>query len=245
MQNIEVNSTISVPTAAFNQCTGVLTVNAPLLPSDVSPEEEEYVMGVGTFRYGAFTKIIIGKDVKEIPNATFYQCNKVVEVVIEEGLEILGPFAFDTCSKLKTINLPSTLTKIGAGALSGTAIESITIPEGITVLSAKTLRGCSALTTVILPTSLTKIGNYAFSGCTSLKEIVIPKNVVTIGTGIFGDCESAMSIYFMPSEPPTIAYLGDVASDIKVIYVPSGSLEKYKSVFGTYYGAIMQPYDFE
>ena len=137
------------------------------------------------------------------------------EVVLPEGFEKLGPFVFESCTALKNINLPSSLTKIGAGAFDGTAIETIVIPEGITEIKAKTFRGCQSLISVTLPESLTYIGGDAFNGCTSLKEITIPKNVTKLGSQMFGNCKSYITIYCEGTEPPVLeGGLGTLSLDI-------------------------------
>ena len=52
-------------------------------------------------------KISIPATIKKIPNYAFYKCTKLSEVVLNEGLERIGAYAFDGC-KLKTLIVPST-----------------------------------------------------------------------------------------------------------------------------------------
>ena len=56
-------------------------------------------------------KITIPATIKKIPNYAFYKCTKLSEVVLNEGLERIGAYAFDSC-KLKTLIVPSTCTVI-------------------------------------------------------------------------------------------------------------------------------------
>ena len=56
---------------------------------------------------------------------------------------------FSGCKSLRTVNLPSTLTKVGARAFSGTPITNLNVA------------------------SVTDIDDGAFSGCRSLKTITI------------------------------------------------------------------------
>ena len=56
-------------------------------------------------------KITIPATIKRIPNYAFYECTKLSEVVLNEGLERIGAYAFDGC-KLKTLIVPSTCAVI-------------------------------------------------------------------------------------------------------------------------------------
>lgn len=72
-------------------------------------------------------------------------------------------FAFEKCTNLENIKLPTSLTKIGEGAFAG----------------------CSNLKTIDIPASLTEIGGGAFGGCRNLKTIHIPASLTEIGSGAF------------------------------------------------------------
>ena len=81
-----------------------------------------------------------------------------------------------------------------------------------------------------MPDSLIEIGQYAMAGCVSLTEVTIPKNVATLGNNIFSDCKSNISLYSKPVEPPLLTRtLGTMNLDIFRVYVPTESVEKYKS----------------
>ena len=98
---------------------------------------------------------------------------------------------------------------------------------------------------VTLPESLTYIGGYAFNGCTSLKEITIPKNVTKLGSQMFGSCKSYITIYCEGTEPPVLeGALGTLSLDILKVYVPTLSVDKYKSVWGGTIASYIYPYEF-
>ena len=56
-------------------------------------------------------KITIPASIKRVPNYAFYKCTKLSEVVLNEGLEEIGMYAFDSC-KLKKLIIPSTCVTI-------------------------------------------------------------------------------------------------------------------------------------
>lgn len=92
---------------------------------------------------------------------------------IPEGVEeiagvIIGPFS--QRRKVKAIELPQTLIRLGKNALSGLNVEDI-----------------------ILPRNLSYIGDFAFAG-TKIKEIYVPENVSVLGKNIVGNCKNLESI---------------------------------------------------
>ena len=87
----------------------------------------------------------------------------------------IGFCAFNGCSALTSVEMPS-VTTINASAFSACyALISVSMPE-VTMINANAFNGCSALTSVEIPASCTYIGSYTFAGCTALKEIVVDEN---------------------------------------------------------------------
>ena len=52
----------------------------------------------------------------EVNQLAFRLCNKLTEIVIEEGVTWIGDFAFVGCNSLQKVSLPATLNRIGSGA---------------------------------------------------------------------------------------------------------------------------------
>lgn len=74
---------------------------------------------------------------KEIPDmedsAPWYPFrDEIKQVVIGEGIEKIGKFAFYNLQKLTSVKLPSTLKSIGDGAFASTGIDHLTIPNSVT-----------------------------------------------------------------------------------------------------------------
>ena len=66
--------------------------------------------------------------VKAISANAFWNYNSLKEVVVSEGIETIGQFAFRYCFGLKKLTLPSTLTKIDECAFGNcTAMTSVTV----------------------------------------------------------------------------------------------------------------------
>ena len=104
--------------------------NTPSAPpqSDASAQGFKYIItgGVATITgyEGNEKKIVIpatvgGYRVKAIADGAFEK-SKLTDVIISDGIESIGWFAFGECPDLKSITIPSSVTSIGYGAL-GTA----------------------------------------------------------------------------------------------------------------------------
>ena len=67
--------------------------------------------------------IQIKSTVKEIGNASFYGQRKMTEIAILEGVETIADRAFCYCSILKKVEIPSTVTSIGANCFADATNE--------------------------------------------------------------------------------------------------------------------------
>ena len=68
----------------------------------------------------------------------------------------LGTGAFYDCDTLKTVKLPTGITKIAKQAFYHCGfLQSITIPQSVTEIGAEAFAACSKLTTISLPSALT------------------------------------------------------------------------------------------
>jgi len=130
----------SIGLGAFNN-TGITSVSIPSTIKSFS------FKGCSKLRSVVFNGAI---KIKEIVNGSFGGCAALPSIIIPEGVEVIGNYAFaDGCTSLTSISLPSTLKTIGQGSFYG----------------------CTGLTSITFPASLSQIGEYAFSGCTSLNTV--------------------------------------------------------------------------
>ena len=76
--------------------------------------EEEVVM---VYKQGVevpknVTKVIFDASIVEIPAYAFYLCTSLKEILLNEGLQMIGEAAFWECTSLTVIKLPLTVTKV-------------------------------------------------------------------------------------------------------------------------------------
>ena len=124
-------------------------------------------------------------------------------------------------------------------------IKSIRMLDGIVTIQDRAFENCTSMEIIDIPGTTLSIGDYAFNGCTSLKEITIPKNVTKLGSQMLGSCKSYITIYCEGTEPPLLeGGLGTLSLDILKVYVPTLSVDKYKSVWGGTIANYIYPYEF-
>ena len=89
---------------------------------------------------------------------------------------------------------------------------------------------CSGLLKVNLSNKLEIIAYSAFSGCTSLKEMSFPRTVTEIHENAFNSCSNLLTIKSYIKEPfTTKAFSWSPTLSKGTLYIPSGTLEKYKT----------------
>jgi hypothetical protein len=79
---------------------------------------------------------------------------------------------------------------------------------------------------------VTSIENTAFKNCPRLTSITIPNSVTNIGDNAFYYCEGLTSITVNATTPPTLGSDAFGYTNDCPIYVPSESVETYKSAEG-------------
>ena len=125
---------------------------------------------------------------------------------------------FQNVKKLSVINLPVSLTSIGASAFSGSSIKKAIIPDNVTT-----------------------VGGDAFAYCSSLNTVYIGKSVTSMDQGVFYSSD-VKEAYVAPLTPPTLNGVSDYlfSGKNRTIHVYAEALEAYQAAnwerFGTLVG---------
>ena len=139
--------------------------------------------------------IVIPDGTEKIGAYAFCNCSGMTSVTIPDGVTSIGDYAFYGCSGLTSIVIPDSVTSIGDYAFYGcSGLTSVTIPDSVTSIGSWAFEGCSGLTSVTIPDSVTSIGSYAFSGCSGLTSVTIPDSVTSIGSYAFSRCSGLTSV---------------------------------------------------
>ncbi|AIV03703.1 BspA-like protein [Candidatus Malacoplasma girerdii] len=181
------HSSLVVESKTTNDINWSIDDNGNIKPSDRSKVsgaiEIPAKVNVGT----------VDKPVTGIARFAFWNCTSLTSVTFAEGSQLtsIGDNAFNGCSALTSITIPSNVTSIGERAFSDcSSLTSITIPSGLTQIGPKAFDNCVKLTAVNFTddSKLNNIGDEAFDGCASLTSINIPNSVTSIGDYAFVSC---------------------------------------------------------
>jgi hypothetical protein len=156
----------------------------------------------------SLTKLVIPGSVRQIGGFSFTGWTMLEEVVLEDGVEVIGPEAFHKCTSLNKISLPGTLRVIGGRAFGFCAFSSFTVPETVVEIQAHVFNYCGKLTSVTLPSGMTEIPSGLFLGCAKLESVTIPAGVTSIGSCAFWGCTSLRSLIFASGEPLPVSAIG-------------------------------------
>lgn len=90
------------------------------------------------------------------------------------GITVISDYAFYSMSKLKSIEIPASVTKIGKNAFAFcSSLEGVTVPSNVTEIGYGAFEACIALKAITLPESVTSLGESAFAQCAALSEVNI------------------------------------------------------------------------
>lgn len=183
-------------------------------------------------------------SVQYIGDSAFNGIRGLYSITVPEGVVDIEIGAFNNCSDLRELHLPSTLRQIGAAECNiiygCNNIEVITIPknaeyfyvEGNCLIEKATgalVLGCKAS---VIPTdgSIKEIGRYAFQGNTNIKNMVIPEGVTRIGEAAFAGCRNLQSITLPKSLTEIGPYAFESCTSLRKVSIP-------ENVTVVYYGA--------
>lgn len=189
---------------------GSLAFNAAGLGNDFDIPESVWLIARDAFRATAWLEQKQATEPFVIINGILIAAGtaKTGEVVIPDGVEKIGPYAFCQCEEITSVVMPDSVTEIGEGAFAGcTQLASVHFPAGLESVSRDAFYGCTALAAVDLPEGVRTVGDSAFCGCTALTELDLPALLEEIGSRAFAECPSLTEVDF----PEALKYIGEGA----------------------------------
>ena len=127
----------------------------------------------------------VEQGITYIGRCAFDSCSNLSDVTLPTSLRIIGQCAFNDCTALRSIQLPEGLTTIMEDAFNAAGLVSITFPSTLGELRDGAFMNCEKLQSLRLPEGLTTIGNWAFYCNPNISSIYIPASVTTIGEEAF------------------------------------------------------------
>ncbi len=202
-----------VGAGAFTDCTHLARVHVPKLTDwfalSFADEEANPLTRDATLYVGGSPIELRGTSLEQL--------------VVSEGGTHLSGGAFQDCTNLVSVTLPSSLTEIGAGVFTGcTGIRSVTLRGDVATLAELFPDAYESLTEVVIQSGTTELVDGFFDGCVALERIHLPSSSMGLGDNDFrtiGKLTAGKADGFWIQDGWVLGYLG-VAPE--VVEVPAG-----------------------
>lgn len=126
-------------------------------------------------------------------NHLFVNGNKIIDLIIPNGITEIKDWVFAYMTGLKSVKMPASVTTIGARAfLECNSLQDVTLSENLTAIGLAAFCRTN-LQSIVFPESLKTIDDYAFSE-TPLVVVEIPDGVENMGKMAFKDCKELESV---------------------------------------------------
>lgn len=170
-------------------------------------------------------------SLRKVSKYAFYKCTSLESVIIPKA-QYIEDHAFEDCVSLKQIDITA-IEGGGAGLIGMCAFKNCTglLSAIITTeqMGPEVFMGCKELQTVVLNEGLKTIERLSFGLCSKLKTISLPETVLYVGNNCFKECGSISSITVNRQNPPESGGQMFEGTNNCPIYVPSESVELYKT----------------
>ena len=246
--SIRDSETGDLTSIAHGAITNVDDTLGESLISDELAEEYDGVASFKKFVDKSITRLTVDMldGVTSIGDVAFSMCTSLESIEIPSSVTSIGTSAFYGCSSLTSVTIPKNVTNLGYNTFSNSGIKKAKfehLPAGgywfndvaledLIILKAKEIQAglFSSLSTLKnLTLEEGKIGVNAFMSCSSLVNVKLGEGVISIGNFAFSGCRSLESITVLAKTPPTLGQSVFFNNANFTIYVPTESLEAYKT----------------
>lgn len=217
-----------------------LVIDKYALPTYISDNNSKYY-----YMFNKPGKHTVKYTLEKNNNFYLVESEELISLIFPNYTEVI--YGFDHCYNLESITIPNSVKRIDSytfmecNNIKYVHIKSIESWCNITFEStvanplrfnANLVLNGTIIENLVIPYSISQIKSNAFFGCISIKNITIHENVTNIGDDAFYDCSNLKNIYIKSITPPTLGtqVFGSISSFN--IYVPSESVNTYKSATG-------------
>jgi len=147
-------------------------------------------------------------DITRIPDKAFYKSKINGKIDLPMSVTSIGAYAFAKTA-CTDFSLPDRVTEIGEGAFESCYnFRTLNLPRDLKKIGNRAFYDCLLSGNLDIAYNVTEIGDYAFYGCTSLTKLSLTSSLQRIGAYAFSgckwlDCELAI--------PSSVTEIGDGA----------------------------------
>lgn len=127
----------------------------------------------------------------------------ITELKLTPYMTSIATAAFAVCRKIKTIDIPSSITRIGTQAFENCSglTGDIIIPKTVLEVGNNVFANCSNLTRIIFEENgaLREIGSQ-FANNSGIKELIVPEYINLIKSEAFGNCGKLEKVVLLNPE---------------------------------------------
>lgn len=157
-------------------------------------------------------------------NGTIWQnCVSLKALVIPSGTTKITGYSINSCTNIKYISLPKTLTTSCnlIDAVTNRMLRKLAYPSAATTPD-RPAYGCTSLTHFAAPGTYTTVKSNYLRDCPLVKRVTIPATVTSVQTFALYPCINMEEIHFLSTTPPSLAGASNMfsTSDRLSIYVP-------------------------
>ena len=260
LESVTIPSSVkSIHPYAFLECTHLknLLGDSPFISEDRKFLFQEIVFGQLSLFFFAGRddeSYVIPEGINSLQFYAFQGCDKLKSITFPNSLqEIKGSNTFGGCVNLEAVYGAHTTADHKGYVNEDHELQFLVpnidddyvVPDDVTALGTEVLAFRPTLRSVTMGDQVTRIENDAFSQCFSLKTVTFSANLETVGANPFWLCNALETVYFRGVVPPV--FVGNDYEDSLnlTFYVPSQSINLYKSDCSwKYYWTVMKSYEY-
>ena len=209
----------------FNGCSSLEELTIPFVGKSVSDYNSQYNYGKFFYIFGpsnsvsvanvpaSLTKVTVNGG--QISNNAFNGSSNIEEIVLNEGVTMIGNYSFKNCTNLTRITIANSDILLGSSPFGGcSCIDRVNFTRNgsgyyfhdgaLTLANQDILNGYETAWYKISPlvleviwagngTNVTYIGKNTFSGCVNLKSLSFPNAVEYVGLNVVpGDFQATV-----------------------------------------------------
>lgn len=227
----------SIEDYTFSFCTSLKKLYIPKSIVNIAPTAFNYCSSLLIFEVSESNPslcsddgVVYSKDKKTLVRCpiALYSSN----FKIQDGVEMIGDFAFMGCTNIEKFALPLSVSSIGQHAFESSSLSNIQLSENVQFVGYQAFSSCDSLKVFVMPSSLKEIAQNLFIFDYALSYVKIHGDVTKIGGSAFRFCRelSTIECAIKNIEDVEVGNLAfDGIPDDCTWYVPLGTEEKYKA----------------